>query len=280
MVEPVSATSAFLTSPVVGGAIAAAGSLIGAGKKQSYTSMKRNARFTSAQQRQYDRYRYRKFDSVRARVRDAKSAGLHPLAALGIAPASGGMLPGMEQTIPGQNTAGSAIETGINVMQGMSREQTRNVHSQSMQKMQLEEQELRNDWLKSQILNSENKRLAGMANSQRPTPDPAMRRATPYKPHPSEGPRRTFMHPDGSTYSISGGTPASVLEDEINEWADWMPHTLGKAYDVMKSQWQNIAGIDPGNTFYDRHLKKGYHRPHPKPRRNTRGKSASGPRSN
>lgn len=273
------ASSGFLTSAAGQGLASAAGGFLGSGIGGGTASgRQRDARFNRDMSRSQIKWlanfqRQQPNDSIQRLVKDAKRAGLHPLAALGIAPSSGGSqsaaLPGIAAEYPGRSPAGSAIETGIQVMQGAQRFNRQTAHQTAMAELQVEEQTLRNDWLKSQILNSETKRLAQYANAQRPAPDPAMRPRVQYKPHPSEAKKRILMHPDGTTYSIPGGSSAELLEQYIGEWADWMPETLGNAYDVLKSQWRNKAGIQPGNTFYDRHFKN-YKAPKPifsKPRK-------------
>lgn len=255
--------SAFLTgaSSAFGSALGSAfGGTTGRGKRRD--------------QRQAYRYQKRFLPGIEAAIqskkfkrhmKDVDAAGLHRLAALGIAPSSGSAsaVGAIQPEMPGQHVAGSAIETGINTMIGMQKSERQTAHQQIMGGLQIEEQTLRNDWLKTQILNSEAKRLASMANSQRPN---AMQRlGLSINPHPSEAESRVYMHPDGSTYKAGGGTPASILEDDIGEWADWMPQTLGRAYDVMKAQSQYAVGIDPKNTFYDKYLNR------PKRKSTTRG---------
>ena len=73
-----------------------------------------------------ERYRNRE---IQGRVADARAAGLHPLAALGIAPSSGGSIPGFSSSdIPGQHQTGSAIETGLRTLQGAQRHESQTGH--------------------------------------------------------------------------------------------------------------------------------------------------------
>lgn len=220
----------------------------------------------------------------RQQIKSYKEAGLHPLAALGISTGSGGGQPAQaDPQMPGQSSTGSAIGEGL----ALVGQQSRQTHGAQMGKMAqraallgLEEQGLRNDYLRAQIAASEQRRLMQLANSQRPVAtilDPAMRRQYPHKPGPNEMMRRTFTSPDGTLYTAQGGTSAEALEADIGEWADWMPHTLGRAYDVFKAQSQNLGGVDPNNTVYQRMIRYSK-RPHA-PRRNVRGKSKYGPRS-
>ncbi len=283
MVEPVTVGSSFLTSTAGQGLAAAAGGFLGSGLGGTTNAgRQRDARFNRDMARDQIKWQdKRKSVRITRLVADAKKAGLHPLAALGISPSSGGgSLPGIAPDYPNRSPAGSAIEQGIQVMQGAQRFNRQTAHQTNMAELQVEEQILRNDWLKSQILNSETKRLAAMANAQRPAPDPAMRRQLPHKPGIGESRRPQFVHPDGSTYSVQGGTPTSVLEEYIGEWGDWMPRTLGTAYDVMKAQWRDISGIDPKNTFYDKYIKKGYRPAKAIPLRNVKGKKSSRLRRN
>ena len=184
MVDPVTATSTFLTSPAGQGLTAAAGGILGSQfgspsrakqarqRRDQYADQKKyGSKVLDKQLRINEKYRNRE---IQGRVADARAAGLHPLAALGIAPSSGGSIPGFSSSdIPGQHQTGSAIESGIRTLQGAQRHESQTAHQQVMAGLQLEEQTLRNDWLKTQILNSESKRAAAAANSQQF--DPAMR---------------------------------------------------------------------------------------------------------
>ena len=69
---------------------------------------------------------------MEARTRDARKAGLHPLAALGIAPAGSSPIPGIAPAQPGPSPTGSAIESGIRTMQSAQRFQQTSAHQQSI----------------------------------------------------------------------------------------------------------------------------------------------------
>lgn len=170
MVEPVSMTSAFLNSPVVGGvASAAASKLLGQG--DSFGKYKRNLRASidiqNNRRRIYDKYYVhpREDSAIQRRVADARAAGLHPLAALGIPMATGGSSGGPTPILPGQSSTGSAIGEGIRTAQSIASTNASRQHAQQLADLSLEEQRLRNVWLEEQIKNQRAKRLQGMANA-------------------------------------------------------------------------------------------------------------------
>lgn len=144
------------------GLASAAGSLLGRGGNSIGRRAKDQDRMNRVMQQSRRRH-FNEFDSTQARVADARKAGLHPLAALGIAPSSGGY-PSASPGLPGQSDTGSAIETGINTMLNVASADKRDAHSKVMQGMQLKEQQLRNDWLESQIAASKVKTMGGIAN--------------------------------------------------------------------------------------------------------------------
>ena len=105
----------------------------------------------------------------RGKMRAVKDSGLHRLAALGIAPSSGAGYQGAaapQQVIPGQSDTGSAIESGISTALNLQQAKTGRAHSQAMATLQVEEQTLRNDWLRTQIQASRLKTAGAVMNSQ------------------------------------------------------------------------------------------------------------------
>lgn len=169
VMKSASMASSFLTGPVGTGIAAGLGSLAGS-QGQSNEDLRKMGRFNRDQQWELAKRQNKYIDSKRIQqtVRDAKKAGLHPLAALGIAPASSSA-PAFTPAapIPGQNETGSAISTGINAMLNTSASQAQRTHATGLQRLQTQEQVLRNEWLVSQIEASKVKSLTQLANVNR-----------------------------------------------------------------------------------------------------------------
>lgn len=175
-----------------------------------------------------------------AKVNAAKAAGIHPLIALGLNPASAPQQP----MIPGQSPDfGSAIKTGLNTALSIR-------EAREMSGLRIEEQRLRNDWLRVQIRNSGLSRGAQAANSERPAETPIR----PLAPEANIGnaARRSVVTGSGKVIPTRGGTTAQDLEEELNDWAQWMPETMHRAYEVGRGQLRDYAGIDENSTWYDR----------------------------
>ncbi|AXL14889.1 DNA pilot protein [Microviridae sp.] len=100
---------------------------------------------------------------VQTRVTDAKAAGLHPLAALGVS--MGPSAPASTPNIPGQSNNGSAIADATRALSNVAEQSRSRSHSERIQALSLQEQQLRNDWLEAQIKNEEARRLAALANA-------------------------------------------------------------------------------------------------------------------
>lgn len=203
--------------------------------------------------------------SIPARVEGAKAAGLHPLAALGIAPA------GQPAMIPGQSDTGSIIGEGIQAAgRAYGQAQARD-HALKIAELDLENRRLQNDWLQSQIAASNQKTLESQAISYpeayrrlRLTRDPKMMYEAPTRsnaraiPLPPEG--QTYITSDGDVIQGPPGSPARLYEEDIGDWSQWMPDTVTRAWQIFKDQsmakWKR--GVDK---WIDRH------RPYfPKPR--------------
>lgn len=151
--------------------------------KHYYLPTARHAHKTWKSQQQWYRRNIAQ-KALQDRVKDAKAAGVHPLVAMGLAPSAAGPGPATGQTgpgytniIPGQSDVGSAIETGINTyldLQAAERQARdladRRLFDKQMQKMQLAEQALRNDWLMQQIKSSAAKSAGIRANASQPQP--------------------------------------------------------------------------------------------------------------
>lgn len=98
------------------------------------------------------------------------AAGLHRLSALGITPSQGSTSSSNQPMIPGQSDFGSAVETGINTAINVSDSNRQNAANQAFQKLMIEEQSLRNDWLRTQIANSKLKTLGQITNATQDIP--------------------------------------------------------------------------------------------------------------
>lgn len=107
-----------------------------------------NARSAADQERQIALQREFAQNGIRWRVEDAKKAGLHPLAALG---ATGANYTPVTATYsdPGNPFADSARQMGQNLSRSIMA--TRTQEERKMTALQLENQQLQNDYLRSQI---------------------------------------------------------------------------------------------------------------------------------
>lgn len=171
-----------------------------------------------------------------AKMDAAKAAGVHPLIALGLNPASAPQQP----MIPGQSADfGSAIKTGVDTALAIR-------DAREMSSLRIEEQQLRNDWLRMQILNSARSRGAQNANSTRPP----VREQAP-SANPANAAERTFVTPEGKVETYTGGTTAEDLEREINDWAQWMPTTMRRAWQIFKKDVRGQMGASPPTWYND-----------------------------
>jgi len=193
------AGSSFLT-----GAASAVGSAFGGGLfGQSKGSKRRQVQQSYRDQRHY----LPKIQSAQFQqhMKDVDKAGLHRLAALGIAPASGGsaIAPSFDSS---PSPAGSAIETGINTALSMQRHGRQTSHQKVMAGLQLEEQSLRNDWLRTQIANSNMKRVSDIANSQQDGVPLSSLQTEPKSPYEMRvTPQKPYDHATSSSgYNIGG----------------------------------------------------------------------------
>jgi len=248
------ATNAASSFPAWGGpAIAGAATVGSAFLNNSGGSYRARNRDLRKQYKYQERYLPRIASAqFQQRVKDAKDAGLHPLAALGIARSSGG--PASSPIIPGQNQTGSAISEGLRTGLQIHGQNQARKHAGQIAELQLDEQRLRNEWLATQIANDRIKAGAAAANAQRPT----QRDPVQTQPAGNEADPITLVHPDGTKYPVFGGTPAEQLQKFIGEWADWMPQTLGRAWETFKEQTRHGTGT---KDWPDRYKKFGesYH---------------------
>lgn len=161
-------------------------------------------------------------------MKSLDESGLHRLSALGITPSSGPQSAGSQPMIPGQNVAGSAVETGINTALNVARSDRQAAHQKQYQRLKLQEQSLRNDWLKTQIANSKLKTLAAASNMSQDVPLSSLTG----KPHSGKVIAQTldpYAHTsDSHGYSLFGTSGRAIqqkpgtlrgqaLEDAIGE---------------------------------------------------------------
>lgn len=217
--------SSFLT-----GASAALGSMVGGSNSMSGSKARRINRYQiqnsykygfkpqmrlsnqywKEQQQWYRRNIAKK--QIQDRVRDAKNAGVHPLVAMGLAPYSGGPAPaapsaptGSMPNIGGDNTFGNAIEHGINTAMSHRDAMEARAHGRAMANLQVEEQALRNDWLRQQIANSRRKSLASAVNSQQDAVKLTALKNAPHENTITVTPEPGYKHASKSTgYNLLG----------------------------------------------------------------------------
>ncbi len=130
------------------------------------------------------------------------AAGLHRLAALGMSTPSSSA-PTQQPMIPGQSDYGNVVSEGINTALNVAQVDRQTNAQKVYQGLKLEEQKLRNDWLRTQIANSRMKSLTQAANV---TQDIALKDVT--KPHSGKvvvQPAPGYDHAtDTSGYSLFG----------------------------------------------------------------------------
>ncbi len=226
---PAAATAAggFLSSAGGQGLLAGAGGFLsGLTGGTSFAGRKRDARFSRDMARAQIKWQdKRQSVAIQKAVADAKAAGLHPLAALGISTGSGGAapLPGIAPDYSTETPAGSAIETGLNVAAATARTEISRAHTKAMQMMQVREQALRNDYLESQITNSRAKTAAILANS----------RQTPIGekgPGPTEPGQMVFSEHQRAPTGII--TSSQAAEDRYWEFGGAAQGLLNLGYDM------------------------------------------------
>lgn len=154
--------SSFLTGLGSGLASAVGGALGGSGN--SIGRRAKDLKRLDSEQKARDIAHFRSMN--RARMQSAKELGLHPLVAMGIAPAGSTPIPGnATSNIPGQHDLGGAVASGINAYQSAERFKASTTHASQMANLQVKEQELRNDWLQAQIKNAKVQRIAALSNA-------------------------------------------------------------------------------------------------------------------
>lgn len=157
------AVSSFGSSFLTGVGTALGSSMFGS-KTRSLESQYRLAR---THYKKMDRLQRNRLDrNMQARMAALKNAGLHPLAALGMSTSSGSSV-SMPNVIPGQGSSGSFIGEGIRAAMDHRADKQSRAHARTLQGLQLEEQGLRNEWVREQIKNSQIKRGQILANAAR-----------------------------------------------------------------------------------------------------------------
>lgn len=153
-------------------------------------------------------------------MKSMDDSGLHRLAALGITPGQGQTSSSNQPMIPGQHPDfGSAIGTGINTALQISQADRSGA-------LAIEEQGLRNDWLKSQIARSNMALLKESANN-----------------NVGAGSDRVLENRDGDPLQVGKGSSAEQFEKWIAEWANVMPTIVGRAWDMFKQDARQSMGI-------------------------------------
>ncbi len=172
-----------------------------------------------------------------ALMKSMDESGLHRLAALGITPGAGTSMPSPQQgpvghssqpIIPGQSNFGSAVETGINTALNVAQDNR-------MYGLKMQEQELRNDWLRTQIANSRIKTVAALANSQqdltgKPGPGPTQPGTLQLNEHTSLPTGITTGSQDAEDRYWEFGGAAQGLLNIGYDLTGWLFPGFGKDY--------------------------------------------------
>lgn len=246
MTDPVSMSSAFLSSPLAGGLATGISSALGGGRTSTRKS-RVLSRIGYEHQQKYlpgiqssiydatsavaEKYRNRQ---IQGRVADAKAAGLHPLAALGIAPGStGGMGGGGATSMPmaTESPTGSAVGEGIRAATAIARNNVDRAHQARMADLNVQEQQLRNTWLEEQIKNSRAKRLETLTNSggRGITMDQA-RRDQEKLQHGLESRIRTSRD---KSFATGATSPAEDWEGRYGEMGGIVGGLVNSGYDLV-----------------------------------------------
>ena len=229
------ASSSFLTSPAGAGYAQAAASLapslfgsdsVNFRGKYARNKLKHDQKIWAAQQKHHLSTIGPNFAE---KMKAVDAAGLHRLAALGIS-TGGSPAPGSstQPMIPGQSPDfGSAISEGIQTAQNVSRGNQLSAQAKTMANLKVEEQHLRNDWLRTQIANSKMKTLTTAANANQ---DAIKLNALKGSPHTGEvivGEQPPIPHTGTSSgYSLFGPDTikqkpgvvrGQALEDAVGE---------------------------------------------------------------
>lgn len=216
--------SSFLT-----GAGAAIGSSMFGSKSRSLESQYRLSRhhYKKMDQLQRERVGPNMLAEMRAKMAALQDAGLHPLAALGMSMSSGPNIP-MPNVVPGQSDTGSYVGEGIRAAMAHRADKQSRAHAQTIAGLQLEEQGLRNEWVREQIRNSQIKRAQILSNAAQ---------GSGSRNTPGPGPQESGNVVLSEHASIPTGKTTSSQDAEDRYWeiggAGMGLHNLG--YDAMGS---------------------------------------------
>jgi len=144
----------------------------------------------------WDRQKNVMMNQVQWRVRDAVAAGLHPLAAIGMNPASG-PAPAMIDGSLGPTLANAGQDLGNSIERAMQPEDRT---ASALTRLQLERGTLENDLLRAQLTSQR------LRNIREASPAP---RVTNGKGVPEGG----YTHPDGSWKSGDNGMGSKAVVD-------------------------------------------------------------------
>lgn len=165
-------------------------------------------------------------NGIRMRVADAEAAGIHPLAALGINPASGGFSAVMSGGSPQQKPSRDfhyISEMGQNIARAASAGQTQ--YERAMQDANLKRAQADADYATSNAILAQ-RQVVGAGK----TP--------PIPTHIS------VMHPDGTTDTINNPDLAgAIMSDPLGMWGTSISNTIR---DIRNSpKWQILENAKP-----------------------------------
>lgn len=199
---------------IIGGAISAGSSLLG--------GMLNNTAADNAADEAWDRQKKVLTKQIQWRVEDAVKAGLHPLAALSVNPASGP--PAAAVFDSGLGNAGAALGDAVErVTDPMQKAQI------AMQRLQLERATLDNDLIRSNIASQR------MRNIQQSTPGVRSTTGNDVLVNPFTDAPFPMKHPDN----------AQIAQNAYGEPGEWW---FGGAN--MVADWIRNNGMDP-KQFYE-----------------------------
>nr|UXQ88077.1 MAG: DNA pilot protein [Microvirus sp.] len=216
------AGSSFLTSPIAGGI--AAGVTQGIFNKASSKSFRSRNRDMRKNYQYQERYLPNIQSALfKQKIADVKAAGLHPLAALGVSFGGSGSAASAPD-LAGQNNTGSAIGAGLETAQRLAGTQSSQAHGRQLAGLQLQEQQLRNDWLAQQIKHGTIKMAAQLAN--------VGTRSSNLEPGP--GPQQPGAVHFSETQSMPTGktTSAEAVQNRYGEGPEQAQGLLNIGYDV------------------------------------------------
>nr|UXQ88025.1 MAG: DNA pilot protein [Microvirus sp.] len=261
-----------LSGPLGYGLGAAAGSIAG----NAFASNKVNFRGKYARnQHDFTRWANKNFaadaraemtPNMVSRVKALDAAGLHRLAALGITPSGSAAQSSPQPMIPGQSDYGSAVSEGINTALNVSQ-------NDRMGGLRIEEQTLRNDWLRIQIANSKMAMLKGVSNGsqdvgvsleslQKPHSGKIVVSEQPPIPHTTETSGYSLTGHD-TIMQKPGAIRGQALEDAVGELmaAVFGPFQFAQDVGYTGDQWLQRKYKSRTSDPYKNMGKTGYTKP-------------------